>query len=113
MFLLCLQPILHEEDLPDESKIVHFETTPIMSTYLVAVVVGEFDTIEKTTKDDVCIRVHTPVGKQDLGSFALDVAARALYFFKEFFNLSYPLPKLDLVAVGNFSAGQVNFLFLS
>ena len=60
------------EENPD-LRIVSFATTPIMSTYLVAFVVGEFDCIEGQTEDGVAVRVYTPLGKQDQGTFALEV----------------------------------------
>ncbi|KAJ1522912.1 hypothetical protein ONE63_002052 [Megalurothrips usitatus] len=104
---LSNMPTMREEDLPDGSRLVQFETTPVMSTYLVAMVVGEFDYLEKMTVDDVPVRVYTPLGKQEQGRFALDVAMKALPYFKECFQISYPLPKLDLVAIGNFSAGAM------
>lgn len=68
-------------------------------------VIGEFDSIEKMTEDDIRVRLYTPVGKQEQGQFALDVAVKVLPYFKEYFKISYPLPKMDLVAIGSFSAG--------
>ena len=58
------QPVSREEEYPGrpELRVVHFVTTPVMSTYIIACVVGEFDHIE-TTSEDVCIRVYTPLGK--------------------------------------------------
>lgn len=44
-----------------------------MSTYLVAFVVGEYDFVETRSKDGVCVRVYTPVGKAEQGKFALEV----------------------------------------
>lgn len=44
-----------------------------MSTYLLAFVVGEFDYIEEKDKNGILIRVYTPLGKKELGKFALDV----------------------------------------
>lgn len=41
-----------------------FETTPIMSTYLVAAVVGEYDYVEDRSTDGVLVRVYTPRGKK-------------------------------------------------
>ncbi|KAG1651321.1 Puromycin-sensitive aminopeptidase [Nymphon striatum] len=40
---------------------VKFAPSPIMSTYLVAIVVGEYDYIEDTSEDGVLVRVYTPV----------------------------------------------------
>ena len=45
-----------------------------MSTYLLAFVVGEYDFIEAKDKNDVLIRVYTPLGKKHFGQFALDVS---------------------------------------
>lgn len=77
-----------------------------MSTYLVAVVVGDFDHVEDKSEDGVLVRVYTPVGVKDQGRFALYVATKVLPFYKEYFQIAYPLPKIDLVAIADFSAGQ-------
>ncbi|KAG1651324.1 Puromycin-sensitive aminopeptidase [Nymphon striatum] len=48
---------------------VKFAPSPIMSTYLVAIVVGEYDYIEDTSEDGVLVRVYTPVVKQNKADF--------------------------------------------
>ncbi|KAK7857032.1 aminopeptidase m1 [Quercus suber] len=70
-----------DEKLNENIKTVYFEESPIMSTYLVAVVVGVFDHIEETTAYGTKVRVYCPVGKCDKGKFALDVAVKALDIF--------------------------------
>uniref|UniRef100_A0A1B6E9J3 Aminopeptidase n=1 Tax=Clastoptera arizonana TaxID=38151 RepID=A0A1B6E9J3_9HEMI len=87
--------------------IVKFSTTPIMSTYLVAVVVGDFDYVEDTSTDGVLVRVYTPVGKKEQGEFALNVATKVLPYYKDYFNIGYPLPKLDLIAIADFYSGAM------
>ncbi len=52
---------------------VVYERTPIMSTYLLAFVVGEYDYIEEKDSDGITVRVYTPVGKKEQGRFALQV----------------------------------------
>lgn len=99
--------IVHEEPVGEHQRLVRFARTPVMSTYLVAFVVGEFDFVEDTSSDGVTVRVYTPVGKAEQGRFALDVAVRVLPFYKQYFDIAYPLPKLDLVAIGDFSAGAM------
>lgn len=79
-----------------------------MSTYLVAVAVGEFDFIETLTPKGVKVRVYTPLGKTESGHFALDAAVKILPYFEDFFKVPYPLPKLDLVAVPSLSFGEQN-----
>lgn len=84
-----------------------FETTPIMSTYLVAVVVGEYDFVEDKSADGVVVRVYTRPGKKEQGLFALHVATKVLPYYKNYFNIAYPLPKIDLIAIADFSAGAM------
>ena len=57
-----------------------FDRTPKMSTYLLAFIVGEYDYIEDKDRNGITIRVYTPVGKKELGRYALDV--RSLLNFK-------------------------------
>ncbi|XP_042203152.1 puromycin-sensitive aminopeptidase-like [Homarus americanus] len=87
--------------------VVKFATTPLMSTYLVAVVVGEYDYVEDTSSDGIKVRVYTPMGKQEQGKFALEVATKVLPYYKEYFNIAYPLPKMDLIAIADFSVGAM------
>ena len=55
-------------------KKVTFARTPIMSVYLLAFIVGEYDFVEATDANGVKVRVYTPVGKAEDGKFALDVS---------------------------------------
>ena len=87
-------------------RVVKFDRTPIMSTYLVAFVVGEFDYVEERSTDGVLVRVYTPVGKKEQGRFGLYVAAKVLPYYKEYFGVEYPLSKMDLVVIANFAAGN-------
>lgn len=80
-----------------------------MSTYLVAFVVGDFEYIEDTSSDGILVRVYSPPGKKEQGKFALFVATKVLPFYKEYFQIAYPLPKMDLVAVSEMSAGKSSF----
>ena len=96
-------------------KIVEFEPTPKMSTYLLSFIVGEFEYIEgKTTrpssggKDGVLVRVFTTPGKKDQAKFALDVAIKCLEFYNNYFGIDYPLPVLDMIAITDFAAGAID-----
>ncbi|XP_071942533.1 puromycin-sensitive aminopeptidase-like [Antedon mediterranea] len=86
---------------------VTFARTPIMSTYLLAFIVGDFDYVENTTSDGVLVRVYTPVNKKEQGDFALQVAVKTLPFYNNYFGIAYPLPKMDLIAIPDFAAGAM------
>nr|XP_016933786.1 puromycin-sensitive aminopeptidase isoform X2 [Drosophila suzukii] len=104
---LSNMPVIKEDSLQDGLRRVRFDRTPIMSTYLVAVVVGEYDYVEGKSDDGVLVRVFTPVGKREQGTFALEVATKVLPYYKDYFNIAYPLPKMDLIAISDFSAGAM------
>lgn len=102
-------PVIEETDDPVDSskRVLKFATTPIMSTYLLAYVIGEYEPIEKPSKNGVAVRVYTAPGKTEQGKFALDVAVRCLDFYEEYFKIPYPLPKLDLIAIADFECGAM------
>ncbi|CAO2188057.1 unnamed protein product [Urochloa humidicola] len=88
-------------------KTVHYEESPLMSTYLVAIVVGLFDYTESSTSEGTKVRVYTQVGKTSQGKFALDVAVKSLDLYKDYFGTPYPLPKLDMIAIPDFATGAM------
>jgi puromycin-sensitive aminopeptidase len=84
-----------------------FETTPRMSSYLLAFVYGELAYKEAKTKDGVIVRAYTTPQNVDRGSFALDVAVKCLEFYNDYFGIPYPLPKCDLIALPDFASGAM------
>ena len=105
---LSNMPVVTETDLDGEKKEVKFAVSPIMSTYLIAVVVGDYDYVETRTEDGaILVRVYAPPSKKEQGRFALDVAARSLKFYSEYFDIPYPLPKMDMIAISDFAAGAM------
>ncbi len=98
-------PILKEERLGDGRKLIRFQQTPKMSTYLVFFGVGEFDFIEDP--GEVLIRVGTMPGMTKHAAFALEFARKALGFCEDYYDVRYPLPKLDLIAIPDFAAGAM------
>jgi len=95
------------QSFPNKTKRVEFLDSPKMSTYLLAFVVGEFDYLQAQTEHGVLIKVYTPPGKVDSGKFALDCAVKALDAYDDFFEVPYPLPKLDMIAIPEFAAGAM------
>ena len=88
-------------------KVVEFAPTPKMSTYLVAFIVGDLEHIEKKTKEGVLVRVFTTPGKKHQAEFALDCAVKSLSFFTKYFDIPYPLPVLDMIAIPDFASGAM------
>lgn len=88
-------------------KAVRFNTTPLMSTYLVAFIVGHLKYVE-TNAFRVPIRVYvSPDQDPEHGRFALDVAVKSLSLYERTFDNEYPLPKMDMVSVPDFAAGAM------
>ena len=87
-------------------KIVSFETTPKMSTYLVFLGVGKFEYL-KGNSGRLKFRVVTTKGKSKDGKFALDCARKSISFYEKYFGFKYPLKKVDLIAVPDFAAGAM------
>ncbi len=98
-------PALEERLLGDGRYLVRFEKTPRMSTYLLFWGVGEFEFIEDP--GDVLLRVASMPGTSAQGQFGMTFARKCLAFCERFFGIAYPLPKLDLIAVSDFSAGAM------
>ena len=90
------------------AKVVSFEPTPRMSTYLLAWVIGKFHGRTVNNKHGVEITTYCALN-QDVESvdFANEIAARALEFYDDNFGLPYPLKKLDQVALPDFEAGAM------
>ena len=106
--VLSNMPVKKEEDDQKDSgyKVVKFETSPQMSTYLVAIVVGEYEYVEDS-QGDVRVRVYTPLGKTEQGRFALESSKRAIQFYNDFFGVPYPLKKYDCIAIADFQCGAM------
>ncbi|XP_050419267.1 puromycin-sensitive aminopeptidase [Patella vulgata] len=104
---LSNMPVISSTELDGDLVELKYGTTPIMSTYLLAFIVGDYDYVEGKDQDDVIVRVYTPVGKKEQGLFALEVAIKTLPFYKNYFGIAYPLPKMDLIAIADFSAGAM------
>ena len=91
-----------------KKKIVEFETTPKMSTYLLAFCIGRFHKKSKTNKHGVKITSYCALNQNpDTLKFANEIAADSLDYYDDKFGIKYPLPKLDQVAIPDFEAGAM------
>lgn len=86
--------------------LLKFARTPIMSTYLLYLGVGDFEHVEDKL-GKVSIRVVTTKGKKEQGRLALEFVKKFLSYYQEYFGIAYPLPKLDLIALPDFASGAM------
>jgi aminopeptidase N len=99
--------IVSDEPGPGEGKhTLKFSTTPKMSTYLVAMAVGDF-TCNEGSAENISIRVCGTPDKKPLGTAALGYAQEILKFYNQYYGIPYPFGKLDIVGVPDFEAGAM------
>jgi puromycin-sensitive aminopeptidase len=93
-----------------ELTAITFDTTMVMSTYLVAFVVGPLEATEPIDVDGIPMRIiHVP-GKGHLTGFGADVGAYCLKWFQDYYKIPYPGQKVDLLALPDFAAGAMENL---
>ncbi|MBV8672588.1 MAG: M1 family metallopeptidase [Acidobacteriaceae bacterium] len=85
---------------------IRFATTPKMSTYLVAFLVGDFQCTSGES-DGTPIRACATPDKVDYTKFALSAAEFVLHYYDDYFAIKYPMPKLDMIALPDFEAGAM------
>jgi len=98
--------IVHDEPRPDDKHAITFATTPKMSTYLVAFLVGDFQCLSGSS-DGVPIRACATPDQVQYGAFALSAAEFVLHYYDTYFGIKYPMPKLDMIALPDFEAGAM------
>ncbi|CZR66799.1 related to puromycin-sensitive aminopeptidase and related aminopeptidases [Phialocephala subalpina] len=92
-----------------QKKAVTFNLTPPMSTYLVAFAVGDLQVIE-TDSFRVPVRVYAAIDKNiQHGKYAVELASRTLAAFEKIFDVAFPLPKMDLIAVPGAQGAMENW----
>ena len=105
--VLSNMPINKQAEV-DSLLVTNFQTSPRMSTYLLAFVVGELQKKTATTKSGVEVNVWATMAQPASSlDFPLEVAVGSIDFFDEYFQTPYPLPKADHVALPDFSSGAM------
>lgn len=103
-----IRPVLNKQN----RVIVAFERSPIMSTYLLAWAIGDFEYAESFTDRlysgrPLPVRVYTTRGLKHQAQWALQHAPKFIDYFSEIFGIDYPLPKSDILAVHEFSSSAM------
>ena len=98
-------PITSKKKMKNKT-LYKFAKTPVMSTYLVYLGVGEFAYLTgKIGKTQV--RVITTKGNESKGKYSLELGKKLLLSYEKYFGIKYPLPKLDLIAIPDFASGAM------
>lgn len=79
-----------------------------MSTYLVAFAVTNFE-YETAAKfeNNVTFRVWSRKEALNQIEFSKEIGPKILSFYEKYFDIEYPLPKQDMIALPEFSAGAM------
>jgi puromycin-sensitive aminopeptidase len=98
---------LIRETIKNNQKTSEFEPTEPMSSYLLALVIGEMEATNPLLVEGTPIRVISAKGMGHLTHYARGEAAKLLPVLNKYFGINYPWKKLDLVAVPEFAAGAM------
>jgi len=98
---------LEDVEERDGQKTWRFAPTKTMSTYLFATAIGRFASTPEKVVRGVPMRVYAMEGKETLGEYGNDLAARLLPWFEDYFGAPYHFDKYDQIAVPSFSAGAM------
>ncbi|CAF0852077.1 unnamed protein product [Brachionus calyciflorus] len=123
-------PIVKQENLIEINDdydwvLTEFKETVPMSTYLVAILISDFkcrDGLSQSSFSNVKVKVCSRPNALDQLDLALNSSMEFLSFFENYYQVSYPLEKLDHVGVPDFKFGamenwglaiykEANFLF--
>ncbi|MDO8656969.1 MAG: M1 family metallopeptidase [Nanoarchaeota archaeon] len=103
---LSNMPIKQQTPVLNNKKKVLFHTTPRMSTYLLYLGVGNFKYIS-TKYNNITINVYTTPDKIQYALLPLNYTKTFLAYFEKYFDVPYPLPKVDMIAIPDFAAGAM------
>ncbi|XP_070690250.1 endoplasmic reticulum aminopeptidase 2 [Pempheris klunzingeri] len=104
---LSNMPVVKTVEVNDGLLEDQFDASVKMSTYLVAFVICDFKSVTATTSSGVQVSIYAAPVKLQQTHYALEVAVKMLDFYDEYFNIHYPLPKQDLIAIPDFQSGAM------
>jgi aminopeptidase N len=96
---------IEEKKIGQGKKLIKFRRTPRMSTYLVFMGIGDFDNLRNS--EDPRVSVITIPNQTQYGDFGLSFGQKSLDYCEKYFQIPYPLPKMDLIAVPDFAFGAM------
>jgi puromycin-sensitive aminopeptidase len=99
--------ILSDEPDKNGRRRIVFAPTPPLSSYLVALIIGDLVSSDTANARGIPIRTWAVPGKRELSGFAQTAASAVLPLLEDYFGLPYPFGKLDQIGVPNFEAGAM------
>jgi aminopeptidase N len=85
---------------------VKFATTAKLPTYLVALLVGNFDCTSGGA-DGIPMRVCVTPENKGMTAFALTALEHIVPYYDRYYGIKYPFGKLDLIGIPDFAAGAM------
>ena len=105
-FLSNMNPI--NTTILEKNKIVQFETTPLMSTYLVCIVVGDIKkSVPVHVRDNLYVNGYYFTKSANLLKSSIKTTALSIKYYEKLFDIEYKLPKMDIIAIPNFLSGAM------
>lgn len=106
--VLANGPLVSVEDSVDgQSKTWTFAPSKTMSSYLIALVIGNLAATPEETSRGVPLRVYALKGKEQMGDFAQDCMQKFMPYYEDYFGVPYHFDKYDQAAVPGFAAGAM------
>ncbi|CAF4700745.1 unnamed protein product [Rotaria sp. Silwood1] len=106
-------PVENQTNLNSGLILTRFKKSIPMSSYLLALIVADFDCLTRHDTGlyrNVTMSVCVQSERKDDLYYALDIATKSIHDFEEQYQINYPLPKCDHIAVPNFDIpGMENF----
>ena len=102
---LSNMPAVSVTDVNDNEKIVEFQQTPPMCTYLLAMAVGDFDRVTGQSKRGLPIDVYGSRGSLEFLEFPLHEAIKAVDWLEDFYQIDFDLPRLQILGSRKFMCG--------
>ncbi len=102
-------PVESSTAQPNGWLLTQFQRTVPMSSYLLALVVADFDCLTRNNTGrfgNITTSVCAQSEKKDDLNYALEVATQNIRDFEEQYQINYPLPKCDHIAMPDFDAGK-------
>ncbi|KAK7063250.1 hypothetical protein SK128_000615 [Halocaridina rubra] len=104
MTAISNMPLISSEPIDGEDGWVWdtFNTTLPMSTYIVGFLICDFGSVTSNELNHTVYKVWTRKDALNQATYARDVAPDILTYLEDYFNIPFPLPKLDMAALPDF-----------